>query len=214
MEFVTATVMNKTSLKTAFFVLLLMALSSPSHALKCWTTEDGSRACGDSVPPKYVQKGYEKKNALGMTVERQKAARTVEDVEAEYQAKKDAIAAAKIAEKQAQLDKNLLDTFASEDDMLYARDGQISHLDGQINLTENRNQKLQESLDQLISEAAGHERGGKEPPESLLNDIYSLEGQIKANTDFIDSKRSEQKAILEKFDIDIQRFRKLSDHNI
>lgn len=206
--------MRKISLKTPFFMLLLMLLSIPAHALKCWTTEDGSRACGDSVPPRYVQKGYEKKNERGMTVERQKAARTVEEVEAEFQAKQDAAVNAKLAEKQARLDRNLLDTFASEDDMLYARDGQVAHLDGQINLTENRNEKLQESLDQLVSQAAGHERGGKEPPESLLKDIYSLEEQINANSDFINGKRKEQKAILEKFDVDIQRFRKLSGNNL
>lgn len=214
MEFRTTNAMKKLSSPTAFFAIVLMTLSNPSHALKCWTTEDGTRACGDSVPPQYVQKGYEKKNAHGMTVERQEAARTVEDVEAEYQAEREAKAAAIIAEKQARLDKNLLDTFASEDDMLYARDGQLAHLDGQINLTETRNEKLQESLDKLVRKAAGHERGGKEPPESLLKDIYSLEGQIKANSNFIDSKRNEQKAILEKFENDIQRFRKLSGNNL
>jgi hypothetical protein len=206
--------MEKSRLKTAFFVMILALLSTSAHALKCWTTEDGSRACGDSVPPKYVQQGYEQKNDRGMTVKKQAAARTVEDVETEFRAKKEAKIVAQNEIKQARLDKNLLDTFASEDDMLYARDGQMAHLDGQINLTESRNIKLQGNLDDLVSKAAGHERGGREPPESLLKDIYSLEEQINANSDFIDSKRAEQKAILEKFDTDIQRFRKLSGNNL
>ena len=206
--------MNKFSIKSIFLLVLTLVFTAPAFALKCWTTEDGSRACGDSVPPKYAQQGYEKKNALGMTVEKQDAARSIEDVEADFEARKDARMAAKEAEKQARLDKNLLDTFASEDDMVYARDGQIAHLDSQIKLTENRNEKLQENLDGLISKAANLERGGKEPPESLLKDIYNFEEQIAANRKFIDRKRIEQREIREKFDIDIERFRQLSENNL
>lgn len=149
-----------------------------------------------------------------MTVERQESARTVEDVEAAFRAEKEAQEAAVLAKKQARLDRNLLDTFASEDDMLYARDGQIAHLESQIKLTENRNAKLQDNLNTLITQAAGHERSGKEPPESLLKDIMSLEDQISANSDYIDGKRLEQKAIQDKFDNDIQRFRKLSGNDL
>ena len=206
--------MENISPKICLTLLAVLLVSPQVLALKCWTTEDGSRACGDSVPPKYAQQGYEKKNARGMTVERKNAARSIEDVEAEFQALKQAEREAKVAEKQARLDKNLLDTFASEDDMLYARDGQIAHLESQIKLTENRNEKLQSNLDGLISQAANHERGGKEPPESLVKDIESLEDQLNANRIFIDSKRKEQKAIYEKFDNDIERFRKLSGNNL
>ena len=206
--------MKKSNFKFIYVSALLFALSAPAYALKCWTTEDGTRACGDSVPPKYAQQGYEKKNELGMTVEKQGAARSLEEVEADFRAEKDAKLAAKQAEQQARLDKNLLDTFASEDDMLYARDGQIAHLDSQIKLTENRNEKLQENLDKLISKAAKLERAGKEPPESLLKDIENFERSISANRQFIDRKRIEQREIREKFDIDIERFRKLSENNL
>ncbi|MGR8946574.1 MAG: hypothetical protein ACU84Q_00905 [Gammaproteobacteria bacterium] len=204
--------MDKISLKSSLFTLAFMFATPQAFALKCWTTEDGTRACGDSVPPKYAQQGYEKKNAQGMTVERKEAARTIEDVEAEFEAQRQAEKDAKLAEKQARLDKNLLDTFASEDDMLYARDGQVAHLESQIKLTESRNEKLQASLDALITKAANHERAGNEPPESLVKDIESLEDQINANRIFIDGKRKEQRAIYEKFDNDIERFRKLSDN--
>ncbi|MEM7467842.1 MAG: hypothetical protein AAF387_13295, partial [Pseudomonadota bacterium] len=94
------------------------------------------------------------------------------------------------------------------------RDGQIAHLESQIKLTENRNEKLQENLDLLISNAANHERSGKEPPETLLKDIQSLEDQISANDNYIKVKRTEQDAIKEQFDTDIARFRKLSGNNI
>ena len=206
--------MRNLNLKLIVISALIAFLSTPAHALKCWTTEDGTRACGDSVPPKYAQQGYEKKNALGMTVKKQDAARSIEEVEADFQAERDAKLAAKEAEQQARLDKNLLDTFASEDDMLYARDGQIAHLESQIRLTENRNEKLQENLDKLISKAADLERGGKEPPESLLKDIENFDNQISANRKFIDRKRIEQREIREKFDIDIERFRQLSENNL
>lgn len=209
--------MNKNPSKSktpvvAALALIFAILPFSAQALKCWTTEDGSRACGDSVPPKYAQKGYVKKNAQGATIGKRDAARSVEEVTAEFEARKQAERDAVVAKKQAKLDQNLLDTFASEDDMLFARDGQVAHIESQIKMTENRNEKLQRKLDKLIQKAAGHERSGSMPPEALLSDIDSLQRQVEDNERFVDAKRLEQDEIKDQFDIDITRFRKLSEN--
>ncbi len=93
--------------------------------------------------------------------------------------------------------------------MILARDGQMRHLESQARITESHIEKLKRSLDELIEEAAGHERRGKEPPEKLVMDIKSLREQISDNEKFIETKLAEKREIEEKFERDIARFRSL-----
>ena len=93
--------------------------------------------------------------------------------------------------------------------MLLARDGQIAHLESQIKLTESHIDKLKSSLDDLIQNAADHERRGKQPPDKLVRDIDSLRDQVRDNRVFIETKHHESTEILENFEINIIRFREL-----
>jgi hypothetical protein len=133
----------------------------------------------------------------------------VADLEAERRLKQQEAEAAALAREQAARDRVLLDTFSSGDDLLLARDGQIAHLNSQIKITESHIEKLKKSLDELIIEAADHERRGNKPPDKLVADIGSLREQIGDNERFIETKNAERVAIEEKFADDIDRFRKL-----
>ena len=114
--------------------------------------------------------------------------------------------------EQAAKDRVLLDTFSSDDDMLLARDGQITHLESQIKLTESHTDKLNNGLEELIQDAADHERRGNQPPEKLLGDTKSLRQQIHDNKVFVETKHQERGEFIKKFDIDIARFHKLKGY--
>lgn len=181
--------------------------------IKCWDNHEGVRECGNVVPPEFMQQGHVIKSTGGVTLGREDEARSIEDVEAERKARLAAAAAADEAREQAVKDRVLLDTFSSEDDMILARDGQISHLQSQAKITESHIEKLKRGLDELIEEAAGYERRGKVPPEKLVSDIESLREQIADNEKFIETKHVETRAIKEKFKRDIERFRFLKGHD-
>lgn len=186
--------------------------TAAAGSIKCWNNHEGVRECGNVVPPEFMQQGHEIKSSGGVTLGREDEARSIEDVEAEREARQAAAAAAAEEREQAIKDRVLLDTFSSEDDMILARDGQISHLQSQAKITESHIEKLKRGLDELIEEAAGHERRGKTPPEKLVGDIESLREQIADNEKFIETKQVETRAIVEKFDRDIERFRYLKGH--
>lgn len=190
-------------------VLLLAAGVNAQAKIKCWTNHEGVRECGNSVPPEFMQKGFEEKSVGGVTLDRKGKARTLEDVEREKLEKIEAIKAAAAVREQDAKDRVLLDTFSSEDDMVLARDGQIAHLNSQVKITESHMVKLDKSLNDLIGEAADFERRGSEPPEKLVGDIQSLRTQIKDNQRFIDAKALERKTIDETFSAYIARFRAL-----
>ena len=170
------------------------------------------RECGNSVPPEYAQQGHETKDERGLTIGKTERAKSIEELETERAAAKEEQKVAIEAKKRANLDRVLLDTFASEDDLVLTRDGQIAHLDSQIRLTSSHIEKLEKNLDQIMEQAADVERRGENPSEDLLAHISSVRGQITDNEAFIATKEQEQEEIRQRFDTDITRFRELKGY--
>ena len=205
--------------KLAIAVLLGAALSGPAQAanpvntgggrIKCWHNKDGVRECGNVVPPEYAQQGSETKDKQGVTVGATGRAKTLAELESERAtAKQKEVEAAAIKKRDAQ-DRVLLDTFASEDDLILARDGQIAHLNSQIHLVDSHIVKLQKNLDQMIERAAEFERRGEKPSAEVVKNIDDVRTQLTENHTFIDTKHKEQVLIRARFDTDIARFREL-----
>jgi hypothetical protein len=195
---------------------LLAAMLLPPGAqagIKCWTNKEGVRECGNAVPPEYAQAGHEEKSVNGLVLRKQARSKTPEEVvaerkkleaEARVKAAADAVAA-----KQAATDRVLLDTFSSEDDLVLARDGQLTNVDSLIKVTESHVKKLDRQLDQMIGQAADVEKRGRPVPENLTRNIENVRGQILEQKQFITAKSAEKEAIRAKFDADIVRFREL-----
>jgi hypothetical protein len=180
-----------------------------SAQFKCWTNKDGLKECGNAVPPEYSQQEHTAYSAQGLTVKHSGRAKSAEEFAEEQRQldlKKEADRKRQEIEK---TDKVLLATFSSEDDLLLARDGKLASVEGQIQLTESLNKKLQANLDQLVSHAADAERSGQKPSVKLTENIENVGHQIQKNNAFIESKRQEQEAIRQKFDTDLNRLREL-----
>lgn len=194
-------------------LVVLCGVGSAAQAkIKCRKNHEGVRECGNSVPPEFAQQGYEEMSSGGVTVDSKGRAKSLEELEAEREVAKAQADAAIREREQAAKDRVLLDTFSSDDDMLLARDGQITHLESQIKLTESHTDKLNNGLEELIQDAADHERRGNQPPEKLLGDIKSLRQQIHDNKVFVETKHQERGELIKKFDIDIARFHKLKGY--
>ena len=194
--------------------LSTMFASLPAEAaIKCWKNTEGVRECGNSVPPEYAQQEYETKDSRGMTVETHDRAKSVEELAAGRAQAKIEEQKALEEKKRADLDRVLLLTFASEDDLILTRDGQITHLESQIRLTRGHIDKLEKNLDQMIERTADVERRGEMPSEEMVSNIKSVRGQISENEAFIDTKRQEQEDIRQRFATDIERFKELKGLN-
>ncbi len=201
-------------LASALALVCTLALPGGAEAgIKCWTNSEGVRECGNAVPPEYAQGEHTEQSKGGLVVKKQTRSRTQEEVAAERErqaaaAEAKAAAAAKAA-KRAKADRVLLDTFSSEDDLVLARDGQLTNVEAQIKVTESHVKKLNKQLDQMIGQAADIEKRGRKVPENLTKNIESVRVQIDDQHEFIADKRKEQDAIRAKFDADIARFREL-----
>jgi hypothetical protein len=197
------------------YVLAGLALFSIQSlaTIKCWTNKDGVRECGDIVPPEYAQGALEEKSASGVVLRKQAPSKTPAEIAAERERRevkaRAQAAADAAARRQAATDRVLLQTFSSEDDLLLARDGQLTNLESVIKVAESHVRKLDKSLDQMIGQAADIEKRGREVPGKLAGNIANVREQIVEQNDFIAQKRSEQALVRAKFAADIARFRAL-----
>lgn len=199
---------------------LFIALMSPGclfiaphiadAAIKCWVNSDGIRECGQRVPPEYSQKGHETINKQGVTINKESRVKTLEERKEEERLAK--IKALKEEEKarQAIRDRTLLGTYSSTDDIKLDGDQKIADVESLIKLTKKRNSKIQAELDKRNAMAKSAEGSGAALSKDLVEDIKSLERQLKNNELFINSKRAEQKNIEKEYAEKAQRFLQLT----
>jgi len=187
-------------------------LPAPSlHAGKLfkWVDENGQTRYGDRIPPQYAKKSNETLNSQGVVVESKAAAKTREQLAAEQQLAKVKADQERKRQEQAHQDRILLDTFTNEDEMILTRDGKIEAIEAVIRVTKSRTEKIKQRLATQELRAANLERSGKAVPQKLQQDIGEAHRQIRYNSDYISNRRKVQQAIREKFELDINRFRKL-----
>ena len=195
-------------------LLALVLVSSisldASAGIKCWTNKEGVRECGNAVPAEYAQQGHTKFNAQGVAVGHRKRAKSQAEFAEEERIKKQKAEEDRKRQEAEKADRVLLDTFSSEDDLVFAREGMVSAIEAQIQLTESHIQKIQANLDRMIVIAADLERSGQKPTEQAMADIEKVRAQIADNRSFIETKRKEQESVRQQYFADIERFRKLT----
>jgi hypothetical protein len=195
-------------------VLVAALLPLPAAAaIKCWRNDDGVRECGQSVPPKYAQKGHDEISDRGVTVSTTERAKSKEELR--VMREEEARTAAKHAEelrkrRERQIkDRVLLSTFTTEKELAVAHEGQVAAIDIRIGHTRNILKQLQRSLQQLRSQAAKLERAGKPVTPAIKGRIAKLEQQLRDRNTFIDDRRLQKAELATQFSEDLDRYRQL-----
>lgn len=115
------------------------------------------------VPPQHIGKGYEVLNDQGRVTRVVPPAPTPEERQRLLEAK-----------ARASSDAQLLRLYASVEDVERAKTRKLSELDSVIGITHGNLQSLREQQANLQSQAANHERAGREVPKQLLTQIDNL----------------------------------------
>jgi hypothetical protein len=199
------------SLTLIFPLLLTLGLTSGTAQakIKCWTNSDGVRECGNAVPPEYAQQGHDEINKAGIRVKHHERAKTEEELAEEARLKAIEEEKKRLAEEKAAHDRVLLSTFASEDEIVMARDGKITSIKTEIRLTNRSMNAAEDRLAQLRKQAANLERAGKPVSEKLIKDIQQTQAQNKKYEAFIANKQVEKDRIQQQFETDVTRYREL-----
>ena len=107
-------------------------------------------------------------------------------------------------------DRTLLATYASEEDLLFARDEEISNLNAAINDTASHLDTMQIQLAKLSDNIDEYQVRNEIPPDNLVFRMKELIREIAGTQEALEQQRSEKHALDEKFANDITRFRRLT----
>ena len=202
-------------LKTTMLAALIIApLAAQAQVTYRCTSGDGKKYYGSTIPMQCMGHPVEQLNAQGLVVRRIDP----EGEKKEREAKAAAAAKAKEEEnatrEESRRNRALLATYTSERDIEDARARALA---------DNRDavQQVEARIDTLKKRRAGYDKelefyqdkkGGAKPPAKLLEDINSVEGDIKVQEELLATKKKEVDAINAKYDQDKKRYIQLTRH--
>jgi len=197
--------MLKTTILAAFMITPLAAQAQLTY--RC-TGADGKKYYGSTMPMQCMGHPVEQLNSQGLVVRRIDP----EGEQKEREAK--AAAAAKAKEEEAatreenRRNRALLATYTSERDIDEARARALQDNHSAL-------QDLETKIDALKKRRAGYDKelefyqdkkGASKPPAKLLDDISSVEVDIKVQHELLAVKKKEVDAINAKYDQDKKRY--------
>jgi len=193
----------------ARFAMLALAAITFSHAgiaakIVKWTDEAGQVHYGSAPPPGAAKQGTQTLNDRGMVIETK-----LGQAQATEQAEQKKVEAARLRaeEKQAAEDQRIIDSYASEDDLVRAYEQNVELIEQQVVTTQADLVNRQSSLDKLVARAADMERTGKPVNEQLKQMIASERTQIDRQKEYMTGKIASKAAAKTQFDQNVQRYR-------
>ncbi len=200
-------------------VLCAPSLSNSATKLYKWIDENGEVRYSDQLPTQDVRKRHQMLNDKGVVIETKEVPRTREERLAEEREKK--LIQAKLKEErrkkaqQDKIDRVLLLTFSSEDEMKDVRDNRIEVIDSVIRLIKKSLIKTEEQVIILEDQAdLTYVSKGKEIPGGLAQQIEHFTRKAENRTEQLRLKEEEKNRINTQFDSDLERYRFLKEDEL
>ncbi len=199
--------------KIILFVVFITVTQASYAKFYRWVDENGKVHYSDKLPAERARGAHEQLNETGVptkAIDRDKtdAERAAEKIESEKLANERREKAA-IEARQRAKDKILLDIFTSERDLIYTRDDRLTSIESLINLTELNNKRLEERLKVSTDTQARLLKDNKKVPETIIEKINSIQGQIDKNNNYIASQNENYEKTKKDFEADLLRYREL-----
>jgi len=201
--------MLKTTMLAALMIAPLGALAQATY--RC-TTADGKKYYGSTIPMQCMGHRVEQLNSQGLVVRRI-------DPEGEQKEREEkAAAAAKAKEEEAatreesRRNRALLATYTSERDIDDSRARALADHRSAV-------QDVETKIDALKNRRAGYDKerefykdkkGNSQPPAQLVEDINSLEVDLKVQEELLATKKKEVDLINARYDQDKKRYIQLT----
>ena len=202
-------------MKTVVWILCAGAfLASPSFAastngrtLYKWVDEQGVTHYGDHIPPEYASQEQHIMNSQGVEISRLDAQKSADQMAAEEQKRIE-------AQQSQNRDRNLLNTYASVQEIERLRDQRVTLLSDQIKVTSQFLEVLNGRLNKLRTASMhfkpyNNDAAAPPMPDQVAEDLVRVGNDIRTQQQNLHEKRSEEATMRKQFDSDIQRFKEL-----
>lgn len=175
-----------------------------------WVDDEGVRHYGDSIPPEYAEKPADILNKHGVAIDQREGKKTEEQIAAEKREQE----LETQRELQRRADQALLSTYISVEEIEMHRDRRVELFKAQARVTELYLRNLTRRMDQLKQEAGRYKPYSSDPSAepidpSLVAEMEETETAIDHHKANLKKFRDDEQSIIERFEGDIQRFKKL-----
>ena len=206
------------NLLTSIVVLTLLPLAAlaaeNTQKLYRWVDAEGIVHYGDSIPAEYTDLERHIVNTHGITVSVMRAKRTAEEIaedkrQDELRLKRDL---------QRRQDHALLATYLTVDEILLHRDRRVELFQAQARVTELYLSNLKRRLDSLQEEASKYQPYSADPDAEMIDpdlagDISTTKQTVERHQANLERFHEDEQNIVERFDGDVDRFRRLKGLN-
>ena len=187
-------------------VLLSCSLSAQAVMYK-WVDEDGQMHFGDKIPQKYQVKAHDELNENGMKTQHREAAKTPAEKTEERRLEEERKEAALEEKKERQLDRELLDTYTTERDLIIARDSRLDAVAIQMELSEIIISSSNKKIKAMEKQVAEIKVSNREVPIELYNRLDNEKQQVAVQTRIMKKHKKRSDDISKKFHGHIERYR-------
>jgi hypothetical protein len=172
-----------------------------------WVDEHGITHYGDRIPPEYAAQEQHVINSQGVEISRLEAQKTPEQLALEDQKKID-------AEQSQNRDRNLLNTYASVQEIERLQDQRVTLVMDQIKVTSQFLEVLNGKLKKLRINGMHFKPYNSDPnaqimPDQIAEDLVHVRADIRTQEENLREKRSEETTMRKQFGSDIDRFKEL-----
>jgi hypothetical protein len=181
--------------------------SNDGRVLYKWVDKDGVTHYGDHVPPEYAAQEQHVLNSRGYEIKHTDAQKTAEQATAEEQKRLD-------AEQRQLRDKNLLNTYASVQEIERLRDQRLTLLADQVKVTNQFLDTLNGRMKKMRADSMRFRPYSSDPkapsmPDQMAEDLVRLSADMRTQEQNLKQKRSEESTMSIQFESDIDRFKEL-----
>jgi Domain of unknown function (DUF4124) len=181
--------------------------SNNGRVLYKWVDKDGVTHYGDHVPPEYATQEQHILNSQGYEIKHLDAQKTADQAAAEEQKRLD-------AEQRQLRDKNLLNTYASVQEIERLRDQRLTLLADQIKVTNQFLDTLNGRMKKMRADSMRFKPYSSDPkaptmPDQTAEDLVRLTSDMRTQEQNLKQKRSEEATMSIEFESDIDRFKEL-----
>jgi hypothetical protein len=194
--------------------LLLAASAANAERTFKWVDAQGNTHYGDRVPLQAAAQQRREINEQGRTLKayaepgsQETLAEQKRQAALEYERQQQ-------TEEQSRQDRELLATYASETDILVARDNELGAIEEFIRMTNIRLDSLHKRLGDMAAEAASYEERGKPVPDFVQHQTAVIQEQIEQNEAIISEKQAELDNINKRYAADLAHYQRLQNHRL
>lgn len=189
----------------AFFCCSIFLSTDAAAQLYRYKDDQGNYVLNQTIPPKYVKKGYDILNNQGRVIRTVAPELTPEQIAARDAALEEERLRKIEAQKQALIDNELKQQFSHPNEAVHVLSRRVVDMQSLIKAKQSRIKTLENNIIEEETRAATRQRQGLRILESTLKQIDKFKSDISINEHDIAEVRSELKNVKAEFDKKIRR---------